>query len=150
MLGRVLGSMAVDPRCFVMVGELDGHRYVQFWVDENGAVTVEISLASPYSQVPSEGGFGDTFLRDAGWRAPVDLRAPNWWVTGQGPTFLLEVINMTRDTLNSLMLQGSCDSVFVHFWTMARDERGAEHMRLEARVSYHNVLRAIRRELDGD
>ncbi|MBW4078043.1 MAG: hypothetical protein HIU84_05965, partial [Acidobacteria bacterium] len=77
MLGRVLGSMAVDPRCFVMVGELDGHRYVQFWVDENGAVTVEISLASPYSQVPSEGGFGDTFLRDAGWRAPVDLRAPN-------------------------------------------------------------------------
>ncbi|MHB1208522.1 MAG: TY-Chap domain-containing protein [Acidimicrobiales bacterium] len=149
MLARVLGSMAVDPRCFVMVAELDGHRYIQFWIDQNGAVTVETSPVSPCSQVPNDGGYGDALLRDAGWRAPVDFRTPNWWVTGEGPTYLLGVIHMTRHTLGSLMLRGSCDRVFVHFWTIARDERCSERMRLEARVSYHNVLRSLRRDLDG-
>ncbi len=147
MLARALGAMAVEPRCFVMVAQLDAHRYVQFWIDEDGAVTGE---TSPISR-RSSGTVSEQerrLLEDAGWRAPVDGDVPNWWVTGRGPAFLMALINMIRHTIGSLMCLGAHDSVRVHVWTVESGETCSARRRVEARVSYHDALRSLRRALD--
>jgi len=148
MLARALGSMAVEPRSYVMVAELDARRYVQFWIDEDGAVTGETSpICRRSSGTVSEQE--RHLLQNAGWCAPVDVDAPNWWVTGRGPTFLMALINMVRHTVGSLMCLGAHDSVRVHVWTVESGETCSERMRVEARVSYHEALRSLRRALDG-
>ena len=43
-LPEMLGAMVVDPRCLVAVIEFEDVRYVQYWVERDGAVIAEVDL----------------------------------------------------------------------------------------------------------
>ncbi|MHB1088742.1 MAG: TY-Chap domain-containing protein [Acidimicrobiales bacterium] len=148
-LPELLGSMAVDPRCFIVVAEFADNQYVQFWIEVEGDMTVETSPAHGSSRSPLARGVDERLLGEVGWLEPEDAGTPNWWVAGEGPSFILDVITMTEYTVGHLLDQVPSDPVFIHFWTRASDDASSDRVRLEARVSYHNALRTLRRDLDG-
>jgi hypothetical protein len=147
-LAPSLNAMALDPRCFVMVAEFTAGHYVQFWVESDGQLFAETSA-------PCAGSAHDTVdimqsrLAGAGWREPVDACTPNWWVVGKGTDFVLEVGTLISITLRSFMELNSSDRAFIHFWTPKCGATMDALVRLEARVSYHEALRALRRDLDA-
>lgn len=148
-LPELLGAMAVDPRCFIVVAELAEHRYVQFWIEVRGAITAETSPTFGSSRRHLARDVEARLLGEVGWLEPVDASTPNWWIAGEGPTFILEVIEMIESTLWHLLDQVPSNPVLLHFWTVEGGDSSADRARLEARVSYHNALRTLRRDLDG-
>lgn len=145
-LPQLLRAMALDARRFVMVAEFSDSHYVQFWIEADGHLLAETSTT------PDGAAFHThdvaQSLRKVGWSEPHDAFTPNWWTAGEGHGFVLQICTMITTTLYSIMIRSSNDAMFIHFWTPVGDPSGDPAVRLEARVSHRDALRALRRHLD--
>lgn len=147
-LPELLGSMTVDPRCFVSVAEFDDSRYVQFWVEPAGELIVEVISNRHLSEAHPLSGRDESLLRATGWHAPSSALNPNWWIEASGPAEILEAIAMTIHVVRHVLGEVSQNRVTMRSWALDRDGESYNHVRYEARVSYHDALRALRRDLD--
>ena len=144
-----LGSMVVDPRCFVVVAEFEDIRYVQIWVEPAGEVIAEVISNRHVGDNPPLSGREESMLRAAGWREPSSSAQPNWWIEASGPAEILALIAMTIYAVCEVLGETPQNQVTMRTWVFERDEESLDEVRRAARVSYRDALRALRRELDG-
>jgi hypothetical protein len=77
-LPEMLGAMAIDPRCLVAVVEFEDVRYVQYWVEPEGAVIAEVISNLNIGDAVALTSDDEDALREAGWSEPSPGPRPNW------------------------------------------------------------------------
>lgn len=148
-LPALLGAMARDPRCFVVVAEFEDVRYVQFWVEPTGELIAEVISNRHLDAVQALSEHDEAMSRAARWREPSGGANPNWWTEARGSIEMREMMEMTKHAVHDVLGEESTNRVTMRSWALERDEESFEHVRHEARVSYHDALRSLRRDLDG-
>ncbi len=115
-LPEMLGAMVVDPRCLVAVIEFEDVRYVQFWVEREGAVIAEVisnlNIGDAVALRPED----EERLRSAGWSEPTPGPKPNWRFESDGRGDLLRVVSMVRDAVYDVLGERDTNAVSVRVW----------------------------------
>ena len=115
-LPEMLGAMVVDPRCLVAVIEFEDVRYVQFWVESDGAVIAEVisnlNIGDAVALRPED----EERLRSAGWSEPTPGPKPNWRFESDGRGYLVRIVSMVRDAVYDVLRERDSNPVSVRVW----------------------------------
>ena len=148
-LPALLDMMASDPRCFVVVAEFEDVRYVQFWVEPNGGLVAEVISNRGLDALEALSERDEALLRAAHWREPSGSANPNWWTEARGSAARAALMIMTKYAVQCVLGEAPMNRVTIRSWALERMEGSFDLVRYEARLSYHDALRSLRRELDG-
>lgn len=149
-LPEMLGSMAIDPRCLVAVGEFADGRYVQFWVEPRGLVIAEVVSNLNVGDAVALTEDDEEVLRHMGWSEPSPGPNPNWRFESRDVAGLMRIVMMTRHAIVEVLRENPSNSVSLCTWEVQRDEdRETDDVRTTARVHYQRALREIAQQLDG-
>jgi hypothetical protein len=115
-LPEMLGAMAIDPRCLVAVIEFDDVRYVQYWVEPDGAVIAEvisnINIGGALALTPQD----EERLRSAGWSEPSPGPRPNWRYEANDVAGVMKIVAMSRDAIYDVLGERDDNPVSVRMW----------------------------------
>jgi hypothetical protein len=144
-LPELLGAMALDPRCLVAVIEFEDVRYVQYWVEPDGAVIAEVisnlNIGDAVALTPED----ERALRFAGWSEPSLGPTPNWRFEADGPAGLMKVVTMSRDAVYDVLRERDTNAVSIRMWEGRRTPSPCGDRRERTRVHH----RSARGEGDG-
>jgi hypothetical protein len=144
-LPEMLGAMAVDPRCLVAVIEFEDVRYVQYWVEPDGAVIAEVisnlNIGDAVALTPED----EQKLRTAGWSEPSFGPTPNWRFEADDPAGLMKIVTMSRDAVYDVLRERDTNTVSVRIWEGRRTPTSGDGRRERTRLHHRNR----RREGDG-
>jgi len=115
-LPEMLGAMVVDPRCLIAIIEFEDIRYVQFWVEPDGAVTAEVisnlNIGTAVALRPED----EEKLRRAGWSEPAPGPKPNWRYEADDVAGLMRIVAMTREAVYDVLGERDANAVSVRMW----------------------------------
>jgi hypothetical protein len=112
----MLGAMVFDPHCLVAVIEFADVRYVQFWVEPDGAMIAEVISNLNIGDAVALSAEDEEKLRKAGWSEPSPGPRPNWRFECDGRRELLKVVSMTRDAVYDVLGERDSNPVSVRVW----------------------------------
>jgi hypothetical protein len=115
-LPEMLGAMAIDPRCLVAVIEFDDVRYVQFWVEPDGAVIAEVISNLNIGDAVALSTQDEERLRCAGWSEPSPGPRPNWRYEAYDIAGLMKIVAMSRDAVYDVLRERDANPVSVRIW----------------------------------
>ncbi len=148
-LPEMLGAMAGDPRCLVAIAEFEDVRYVQFWIEPDGGIIAEVISNLNIGDAVALSESDEQRLRAMGWFEPSPGPNPNWRFEARGVSGLLDAVRMTSRAVFEVLKEEPGNVVSLRTWEMeGRAGDSLDHMREEARVSYQNDLRELKRHLD--
>lgn len=130
-LPEMLGAMATDPRCLVAVIEFEDVRYVQYWVQPEGAVIAEVVSNLNIGDALALDSEDEERLRAAGWSEPSPGPKPNWRYEANDIAGLMKIVSMSRDAVYNVLRERDTNPVSVRIWegryswSSCHDSRGA-------------------------
>jgi hypothetical protein len=137
-LPELLGAMAVDPRCLVVVIEFEDGRYVQYWVEPEGEVIAEVVSNLNIGDAVALSHEDEARLRGAGWSEPAPGPKPNWRFEAVDSAGLMTVVAMSRDAVYGVLRERGSNVVSVRMWEGRRysfmgckDSHGTSRRRYE-------------------
>lgn len=115
-LPEMLGAMALDPRCLVVVIEFEDLRYVQYWVESEGKVIAEVISNLNIGDAVALTHDDEEKLREAGWSEPSPGPRPNWRFEANDSVGLMKVVSMSRDAVYNVLRERDANAVSVRMW----------------------------------
>jgi hypothetical protein len=144
-LPEMLGAMVTDPRCLVAVIEFEDVRYVQYWVDPDGAIVAEVISNLNIGDAVALSPEDEAKLRDAGWSEPSLGPRPNWRYEANDIDGLMRVVAMSRHVVYDVLRERDANEVSVRIW----EGRYAKSPNDEGREPTRFFHRTTRRDLEG-
>jgi hypothetical protein len=149
-LPEMLGAMVVDPRCLIAVVEFHDARYVQYWVEANGAVIAEVVSNINIGDAVALSADDERKLRSAGWSEPSLGPTPNWRYEADDVAGLLRVVTMSREAVYDVLGERDANPVSVRIWEGRTVERSRDDVPEPPCVHDHVTLRDFERRLFED
>ena len=135
-LPEMLGAMANDPRCLVAIVEFEDGRYVQFWVEPDGALSAEVvsnlNIGDAIALTPDD----ETALLAMGWDPPIAPSSPNWRVETDDPVGRVHVAVLVRRAMYEVLGERPQNQVTLRSFALERSNEGWREVQAATRV-YH-------------
>jgi hypothetical protein len=148
-LPEMLGAMVVDPRCLVAVIEFEDVRYVQYWVERDGAVIAEVISNLNIGDAVALSPDDEEKLRRAGWSEPKLGPTPNWRYEANDIAGVMRIVTMSRDAVYDVLRERDANPVSVRLWEGKHSGPSGDERCAEAR-RYQATLRDLQRRLRED
>ena len=142
-LPEMLGAMVMDRRCLVAVVEFEDVRYVQYWVDPDGAIIAEVVSNLNIGDAVALSAGDEEKLRRAGWHEPSPGPTPNWRFETKGLDGLMKVVAMSRDAVYNVLLERDINVVSVRIWEGRYAKRANDADNEPTRIHHQNSLRGL-------
>jgi hypothetical protein len=149
-LPEMLGAMVLDPRCIVTIIEFEDVRYVQFWVESDGAVTAEVISNLNIGTAVALSANDEVKLRRAGWSEPSPGPMPNWRYEANDVAGLMRIVAMTRAAVYDVLGERDANAVSVRMWEGHRAQRPCNEGCAGSSVHQPNRRSRTERQLDED
>ena len=147
-LPEMLGAMARDPRCLVAIGEFADGRYVQFWVEPNGATSAEVVSNLNVGDAIALEAHDEAALLAMGWCEPDAATSPNWRVEVDEPLGLFRVATLVRRAVYEVLGERGDNVVNLRSFALERSDEGWREAQSATRVYRTTTWHGIERYLD--
>ncbi len=133
-LPELLGAMARDPRCLLLIVEFEDVRYVQFRGEPDGTLIAEVVSNVNIGHAVALSAEDEQRLREAGWTEPSPGPLPNWRYEASGDDGLVRIVSMTRDAVYQVLGEHDANPVTVRLWEGPHTSRAWRRSPPELRV----------------
>ena len=146
-LPELLGAMALDARCLVAIAEFGDGRYVQFWVEPDGATSAEVVSNLNIGDAVALSREDEEALFEMGWCEPVPVHSPNWRVEADEANGVLRVATLVRRAVYEVLRERPQNVLTLRSFALERSAEGWREVQASTRVYVTEVWDDIERFL---
>ena len=133
-LPEMLSAMALDPRCLVAILEFSDGRYVQFWVEPDGATAAELVSNLNIGDAVALDCNDEENLFAMGWSEPVAVHSPNWRRETDNAAGLFRLAIMVRRAVYEVLRERPDNLVTLRSFALERSGEGWREAQSTTRV----------------
>ncbi len=150
-LPELLGSLLVDQRCIVAIGEFSDFRYVQFWLESTGYLVAEVISNLNIGDAVALSSEDEESLRAMGWSEPSPGPNPNWRIEGHDVADLMRIVRLTKRAIYEVLGEQPGNSLDLRTFEVSRPSViSRDEAREESRVYIHEQWQSLVDGLGGD